>query len=180
MSIIIAADTAFKKTEQSDYSVLMVMGIDKQGDIYIIDVIRKKWDFPELKRNCIMTNTKWRGKGLRGVYVEDKASGQSLVQELKNQSGVSVLPYKVTQDKVARVNSVTPMIEGGRVFLPQSAHWLDDFVEETQAFPNGKNDDQVDALSLGLDVLSKMSGFNQDAMNLPIELSASLLSLIHI
>ena len=66
------------------------------------------------------------------------------------------------------------MIEGGRVFLPQSAHWLDDFVEETQAFPNGKNDDQVDALSLGLDVLSKMSGFNQDAMNLPIELSASL------
>ena len=174
MSIIIAADTAFKKTEQSDYSVLMVMGIDKQGDIYIIDVIRKKWDFPELKRNCIMTNTKWRGKGLRGVYVEDKASGQSLVQELKNQSGVSVLPYKVTQDKVARVNSVTPMIEGGRVFLPQSAHWLDDFVEETQAFPNGKNDDQVDALSLGLDVLSKMSGFNQDAMNLPIELSASL------
>jgi len=174
MSIIIAADTAFKKTEQADYSVLMVLGIDQGGDIYLIDLVRNKWDFPELKKAAIGINTKWRGKGLRGIYVEDKASGQSLVQELKNQSGVSVIPYKVVADKVARLNAVTPMIEGGRVHLPKEARWLDDFMEEAQSFPNGKHDDQIDALSLGLDVLSRMSGFNQDAMNVPIEVSGSL------
>ena len=173
-SIIIAADTAFKKTEQSDFSVLMVMGADRNGDLYIIDIIRNKWDFPELKRACIQLNTKWRGKGLRGFYIEDKASGQSLIQELKNQSGVSVLPFKVVQDKVARLNAVTPMIEGGRVFLNKTANWVDDFMEEAQSFPNGKNDDQIDALSLGLDVLSKMSGFNTNALNVPIEMSTSL------
>ena len=115
--IIISADTAFKKTEQADFSVLMVMGVDRNGDIHIIDVIRGKYDFPELKRMCITVNAKWRGKGLRGFYVEDKASGQSLIQELRNQSGVSVIPFKVNTDKVARLNSVTPLIEGGRVFL---------------------------------------------------------------
>ncbi len=173
-SIIIAADTAFKKTEQSDYSVLMVMGADKNADLYIIDIVRNKWDFPELKRACIQLNTKWRGRGLRGFYIEDKASGQSLIQELKNASGISVLPYKVVQDKVARLNAVTPMVEGGRVFINKTANWVDDFMEEAQSFPNGKNDDQIDALSLGLDVLSKMSGFNNNALNVPIEMSTSL------
>ena len=157
--IIIAADTAFKKTEQADFSVLMVMGLDRNGDIHIIDVIRGKYDFPELKKLCVTVNAKWRGKGLRGFYVEDKASGQSLIQELRNQSGVSVIPFKVNADKVARLNTVTPLIEGGRVFLPKKdVGWLDEFMNEMQSFPNGAHDDQVDALSMGLDVCSRMSG----------------------
>ena len=73
----------------------MVMGLDRNGDIHIIDVIRGKYDFPELKKLCVTVNAKWRGKGLRGFYIEDKASGQSLIQELRNQSGISVIPFKV-------------------------------------------------------------------------------------
>lgn len=172
--LIIAADTAFKKTEQADYSVLMVMGLDRNGDIHVLDVIRNKYDFPELKRICTQVNSRWRGFGLRGLYVEDKASGQSLIQELRNQSGVSVIPYKVTQDKVARLNAVTPLIEGGRVYLPRTAHWLDDFMLECQAFPNGTNDDQVDALSMGLDVLSRMGGAVSDMFTGSIDVASSL------
>lgn len=173
-TIIISADTAFKKTEQSDYSVLMVLGTDQGGDMYILDIIRNKWDFPELKRACTTLNAKWRGKGLRGVYIEDKASGQSLIQELRSQSGMAILPYKVVQDKVARLNAITPLIEGGRVFLPSSAPWLDDFLEEAQSFPSGKHDDQIDALSMGIDALSRISGVSNDMLNVPIELSSSL------
>ncbi len=172
--IIIAADTAFKKTEQADYSVLMVMGIDRGGDIHILDVVRNKYDFPELKRICTQVNARWRGHGLRGLYVEDKASGQSLIQELRNQSGVSVLPYKVVADKVARLNAVTPLIEGGRVYIPRTASWVDDFLMECQAFPNGKNDDQVDALSMGLDVLSRIGGAVSELLSGPIDMGSSL------
>ena len=175
-TLIIAADTAFKKTEQADYSVLMTIGMDAQGDIYILDVARDKHDFPELKRACIGLNAKWRGKGLRGFYIEDKASGQSLIQELKNQSGMAVIPYKVSTDKVSRLNAVTPMIEGGRVHLPDNASWLDDFMEEAQSFPNGKHDDQIDALSIGLDAISRMGGVDLAMINSPIELSGSLYS----
>lgn len=172
--IIIAADTAFKKTEQADYSVLMVMGLDRNGDIHILDVVRGKYDFPELKRICITVNAKWRGKGLRGFYIEDKASGQSLIQELRNQSGISVLPYKVNSDKVARLNTVSPLIEGGRVFLPKGVGWLDEFMNEMQSFPNGAHDDQVDALSMGLDVCSRMSGATSDMFEGSIDMASSL------
>jgi len=154
-SLIIAADTAFKKTETSDYTVMIVGGLDTSGDIYIIDLIRDRYEFPELKRRMIQLNNQWRGKGLRGIYIEDKASGQSLIQELKRESGVAVVPYKVNSDKVARLNAVLPLIEGGRVLLPTAAPWLDTFLDECQSFPSGTHDDQVDALSIFLDVLAR-------------------------
>lgn len=154
-SLIIAADTAFKAKQNSDYSVMMVMGLDSNGDIYLVDAIRDRFEFPDLKRRMIMLNNEWRGRGLRGIYVEDKASGQSLIQELKRESGVSVIPYRVASDKVSRLNAVLPLIEGGRVFLPEVAPWLDPFMDECQTFPSGKHDDMVDALSMGLDVLAR-------------------------
>lgn len=173
-TVIIAADTAFKKTETADYSVLMVLGMDLSGDIYILDLIRNRYDFPELKRAAIAQNARWRGKGLRGLYIEDKASGQSLIQELRNASGVSVIPVKVSTDKVTRLNAVSPLIEGGRVFLPTEAEWLDDFMVEAQSFPNGKHDDMIDALTIGLDALSRMGSSASQLLNGPISIASSL------
>ena len=66
-SLIIAADTAFKARQDSDYSVMMVMGLDTTGDIYIIDCVRERFEFPELKRRMIQLNNQWRGRGLRGL-----------------------------------------------------------------------------------------------------------------
>ena len=154
-SLIIAADTAFKARQDSDYSVMMTMGLDKTGDIYIVDIVRDRFEFPDLKRRMIMLNNQWRGRGLRGIYIEDKASGQSLLQELKRESGVSVIPYKVSNDKVSRLAAVLPLIEGGRVLIPSAAPWLDVFHEEMQSFPSGTHDDIVDAMTIGLDVLAR-------------------------
>tara|TARA_A100000164_G_scaffold3884_2_gene3444 strand:+ start:2171 stop:3601 length:1431 start_codon:yes stop_codon:yes gene_type:complete len=173
-TVIIAADTAFKKTETADYSVMMVIGLDDLNDIHILDVVRDKYDFPELKRAAITLNAKWRGRGLRGLYVEDRASGQSLIQELRSQSGMSVLPVKVGNDKVSRLNAVLPLIEGGRVYLPDEAYWLDSFMDEAQSFPSGKHDDQIDALSMGLEAVSKMGGQASEIMNGPINMASSL------
>jgi predicted phage terminase large subunit-like protein len=50
-------------------------------------------------------------------------------------------------DKVMRLATVSPLIEGGRVLLPRSAPWLDDFLTELLQFPNGPHDDQVDSFS---------------------------------
>ena len=85
---------------------MITMGLDRSGDIYIVDIHRERYEFPDLKRKMIMLNNQWRGKGLRGIYIEDKASGQSLIQELKRESGVSVIPYRISTDKV------TPPIGG--------------------------------------------------------------------
>ena len=154
-TLIIAADTAFKAKNTSDYSVMITMGLDRSGDIYIVDIHRERYEFPDLKRKMIMLNNQWRGKGLRGIYIEDKASGQSLIQELKRESGVSVIPYRISTDKVTRLSAVLPLIEGGRVLIPEHAPWLDAFHDECQTFPSGTYDDQIDALSIGLDVLAE-------------------------
>jgi predicted phage terminase large subunit-like protein len=173
-SVIIATDTAFKKNDRSDYSAIIILGMALDGDIYLLDLLRGRWDFPELKRVLIHQNVKWRGKGLRAIYIEDKASGQSLIQELRNQSGMSIVPYKPGSDKVSRLHAVTPMIEGGRVYLPDEAAWLDDFIAEAMVFPSAPHDDQVDALSLGLDVLARTPMLSLDALNTPINLENSL------
>lgn len=155
--VIIAADTASKTKELNDFSVLMTLAMTGTGDIHVLDLLRGKWEFPDLRRQFISLNSRWRGKGLRAIYVEDKSSGTQIVQSLKSESGLSVIPHKVVFDKVSRAIAVTPMLEGGRVYLPNQAPWLDDFVQECEAFgPGARHDDQVDALVIGLDVLSRI------------------------
>lgn len=174
-SIVIAMDTAFKAKSRNDYSILMAGGITNHGDIHLLDVLRQKVEFPELKRLTITNNVRWRGKGLRGIWIEDKASGQSLIQELRKESGLSVIPYKLPSgDKISRANAMTPMIQGGRVYLPEEAPWLEAFLDETQQFPGGKHDDQVDALVMLLDVLSRMVVSNVDMLNSPIDTALSV------
>ena len=179
VATVIGVDTAFKKTETADYSVAVVASMDRLGDIYIMDILRSKFDFPELKQAMIRLNTVWRGRGLRAIYIEDKASGQSLIQELRRESGMSIIPYKTVNDKVARVNSILPLIEGGRVFLPEEAPWLDKFIAESLAFPEGANDDQVDALTIALDSLSR-THISADHWNIhsTLDQSGSLSSLM--
>jgi predicted phage terminase large subunit-like protein len=71
--------------------------------------------------------------------VEDKASGTSLIQEMRaeNFSLVKEAPA-IDGDKVMRLHAQTAKIEGGFVLLPKEAHWLDDYVLELTTFPNSK------------------------------------------
>ena len=139
-------DTAFKAKELNDYSVCTIWG-EAQNGYYLLDVWRAKVEFPELERAAVALYERDRPDL---VIVEDKASGQSLVQALQRNTRIPVLPVKVDRDKVARANSVTPLIESGRVLLPESAPWLFDYIEELSAFPNAAHDDQVDSTTQAL------------------------------
>lgn len=162
-SVIIAADTAYMQRTVNDYSALAIGGITAKGDIHILGMVRGRWPFPELKQKVIQLNALWRPRNLRGVYVEMKASGPSLVQDLREDSGVSVIGRTWPGDKVVHLSSVLPLIEGGRVYLPHKdcddpdldVSWLPDFLTEVEQFPSGAHDDQVDAVSLLLHELAK-------------------------
>ena len=148
--IIHSWDTAFKDKSQNDYSVCTVWGETANG-YYLIDVWRKKVEFPELKRAVISLYARDHAAS---VLVEDKASGQSLIQELKRETAIPIIPVKVDSDKIARAYAVTPLIESERVYLPESAPWLHDFIEELSSFPNGEHDDQVDSTNQGLNYMT--------------------------
>lgn len=139
-------DTAFKDKAQNDFSVCTVWG-EAQNGYYLLDVWRDRVEFPELKRVAVAL---YERDMPNLVLVEDKASGQSLIQEIQRNTRIPVLPVKVDINKVARVNSVTPLIEAGKVLLPEYAQWLFDYIEELSAFPNAEHDDQVDSTTQAL------------------------------
>lgn len=181
-STILTVDSAFSTKTSADPSVIMQLGLSHTGDIYILNVIRERIDYPSLKRRLIGENARLRGRGLRGIYIEEFSAGAVLVQELKKTPGLAVIPYRTygargkATDKVTRLSSVLPLIEGGRVFIPEDADWLDDFIEEAQGFPNTKHDDQIDALAMGLDILNKIP-IDQSSFGTLPDVSRSLNSM---
>jgi predicted phage terminase large subunit-like protein len=147
-------DTAFKKGDQADFSVCVTMGAGKNR-YFVLDVWRAQVEFPELKRAVPAQAAKWAPSV---VLVEDKASGQSLIQEMKRETRIPIIPIPVDRDKVARANAVTPILEAGLVYLPEGAPWVSDFVDELATFPNAAHDDQVDAFDGALSYLSSGGG----------------------
>jgi len=140
--IVQSWDTASKAEELSDYSV-GITALVTRDEIYILEVIRERLEYPALKRRIVEEKRRWKA-GV--VLIEDKGSGISLNQDLKRE-GVYSIAIKIEGDKVVRMSASSDRIESGSVFLPREARWLDDFRTELLAFPYGSHDDQVDALS---------------------------------
>jgi predicted phage terminase large subunit-like protein len=88
-----------------------------------------------------------REYGPNRVLIEDASSGKQLLQSLHCETDLPLKPVPVDTDKLTRLEWVSPYIERGRVYLPEDAPWLDEFLKEVLAFPSAKHDDQVDSLS---------------------------------
>lgn len=147
-TILQSWDTAVKGTEISDFSVCTTWGIKDGTKAYLLDVFRKKLEFPELKKAVKHLATHHHATV---VLVEDKASGSSLIQELRAEgfSMVQEAPA-LDGDKMMRLRGQTAKIEGGFVLFPKRATWLESYLSELLSFPNAKHDDQVDSTVFAL------------------------------
>lgn len=143
----IFADTAQKTAEGNDYSVLQCWGRSVAGNIIMLDQIRGRWEAPELLTQARAFWDKHRAQHvyapLRGMWVEDKSSGTGLIQTL-GREGVPIIPVQRNRDKISRAHDVTPTMEAGLVYLPESLPWLSDYLAEFASFPMGAHDDQID------------------------------------
>jgi predicted phage terminase large subunit-like protein len=144
--IIQSWDTANKPTELSDFSVCLTLGI-KGTRIFVLHVLRKRLNYPELKR-AVREQAELHRATV--VLIEDKASGTQLIQELVQDGCAIVKAVTPVGDKVMRLHAQTAAIENGFVSLPREAPWLAEYVHELTTFPRGKHDDQVDATSQAL------------------------------
>ena len=145
--MFLTADTAFSKEKTADFSVIGAAGecnIPGKMGLWFTDLWREQAGFPELKAQAVIMAAKHHPTAF---LVEDKASGQSLIQVLENETALPVVRVKVDTDKVARANAAAPTWEAGRIWLPEDAPWTADFLAELYAFPRGKHDDQVDVLT---------------------------------
>ena len=144
--IIQSWDTAFKKNEENDLSACTTWTAREDG-FYLIDVWSGKVEFPELKKKVVELAEEFNADE---ILIEDKASGQSLIQELERGTTLTIKPIKVEADKITRVHTITPLLEAGKVKLPTEAKWLKQFKQDCEDFPNGQYKDVVDSMSQAL------------------------------
>ena len=158
--IIQSYDTAFLKSERADFSAITTWGVwypdgkigeniynGDEAHLILLDCIKERYDFPELKAEAMRLFEYWNPDT---IIIETKASGIPLVQELRR-IGIPVNTFSPGkgQDKIARLNLVSPIFQDGRVWVPDNRFGLE-VMEEISDFPNGENDDLVDATTLAL------------------------------
>ena len=146
-SEIISVDASFKDRPDSDFVSIQVWGKIRK-DFYLLYCLNRRLDFPKTVE-AVRTVQKLYPEAMP-VLIEDAANGEAVIKTL--QTEMLIRPVTPLGGKVSRVNAVSPAIESGHVFLPlpEKFAWVDDFVEQWTAFPDGKNDDMVDAASQAL------------------------------
>ena len=139
-------DTAYKPGDENDPSACLTFGEHDAG-YDLLHCLAERMEYPDLKSRAVRHAAEW---GAQAVLIEDKASGQSLIQDLRRETVLPVVPVRVhanSGNKLTRAMAVSPLCEAGRVRLPRHASWLADFEMELMLFDNAAHDDRVDALS---------------------------------
>jgi predicted phage terminase large subunit-like protein len=143
-------DTGFEQGQDSSYSVCQTWAA-KDGHFYLLNQLRARLTYPRLLRSV---KEQARLFNPEKILIEREGSGRSLAQDLFDQTRLPIRAIKtVNKSKEQRAFLVTDLIEQGRVWLPQNALWLDEFIDEISHFPHGKYSDQVDALTMALQFL---------------------------
>lgn len=155
-------DTAYTDSEKNDPTAILAY-VRKGHDFYLVAGVSRQMDFNEqvtfVRSFCVDNGY----TPASVVLVEPKATGKSLVQVMRKQTNLNIKEAIAPKEsKVARVNSVSAVVEAGRVHVPKGQVWVLSFLAECAAFPNAAHDDQVDCLS-GLLInelqTKKMPGF---------------------
>jgi predicted phage terminase large subunit-like protein len=182
MKILQSWDTAFKEGEQNDYSVCTTWGIfsseqleDGRKDPFevyyncaiLLSMWRERVNYPDLRKRAMrlyenFTDTGDKPKKFKEsnqpdlILIEDKASGQSLIQDLYRSGIQNIIRMDTAKygDKVQRVHYVAPLLENNQVYLPalppdfsQLRPTSKTLLEECINFPKSDHDDIVDTLS---------------------------------
>lgn len=148
--LIVSWDTAMSSSQLADYSACVVLLVRKET-IYVLDVVRARLEYPDLKRAVLESHQRWRNANCSSfaLLIEKKGSGLSLIQDLRRQD-IHPIAINPEGDKVMRMSAQTAPIEAGAVHLPARAGWVEEFRKELLSFPMSKHDDQIDAFSQAL------------------------------
>jgi predicted phage terminase large subunit-like protein len=176
--LVISVDCSFKDEDDHDYVVMQAWG-QTRADVYLLDQVRARLDFPNTCTGLTTFSAKWPKAGAK--YVEDKANGTAVIQTLRRKIP-GIIPVEPEGGKLARAHATSPYVESGNVYLPGKlfaarraeewrqvaraprswlpteavrGDWVASFVAEHSAFPRGAYDDQVDAET---QALNKMLG----------------------
>lgn len=148
-------DTAFSERDRKEasYSACTTWGVfvkNGRTNVMILDAWRDRVSYPELRRLAKEKYDIWHPDE---VLIEKKASGQSLIQDLR-MARIPVMPWTPDRsgDKEARAHAAAPLLEGGMVWYPHNPprRWTRDVLDWCASFPAGDGADIVDTVTQAL------------------------------
>jgi predicted phage terminase large subunit-like protein len=148
-------DLAISTKNSADFTATYKCAFDKDGNLYIGDGFRSRMNYPEQRKYIIMKLMQERDVE-HGI--EDALHARAIVQDLQRNAifrSSAFRTVRVTQDKVTRALSWSTLAEEGKVFIVR-AGWNKGLIEEAASFPKGANDDQIDAISIAVGMLSRV------------------------
>lgn len=165
-------DTAQKTKEVNDFSVFEHWGLGVDGYMYLIDMIRGKWEADELKRRAVAFWSSCRqlkNGPLRHMAIEDKASGTGLIQSIRKDALCPVKAIQRDKDKYTRLMDTQGFIESGYIKLPADKPFINDFLVEMEAINPEFNthDDQLDPM---MDAITEMKAKAGILFHIPDEI----------
>lgn len=182
--VFLTADTAYKAKKESDRSVIRAWE-GTRDHLYCLDAVYGRWEFPRLLDEARGFWEKWRQRGAREFWVEDKATGTPLAQTLRD-NGIPAQDWRpgdfdFPDDKVGRMNEAAWSVHGGHVLVPEGKEDVragggsgkilrtdaqsKAMIEECAAFlpdMSHKNDDHCDTLTMGISLWRSAGGGRQD------------------
>lgn len=143
-------DLAVTTKSSSDYTVGCKIGVSETQDIYVLDIVRGRWEWPDAKR--VIVQTAQADGEAATVCVESVAFQLAAVQELRRESALSqyvVTEIRAERDKLSHALPIASKAQANKVCVVRGA-WNSAFLDELSAFSgDGRgHDDQVDALTI--------------------------------
>jgi predicted phage terminase large subunit-like protein len=143
LPVVLSIDPGLKGGPTNSFSVIQAWA-PKDGAHLLLDQWREQASYREFRSEVRLFILKYRPSV---VLIEATGQGPALIQDIKPQNGMELVPITPAGDKVERLRKHRHTIRHGLVELAQGTLWYDEFMSEATQFPNGPFDDQVDALS---------------------------------
>lgn len=145
LRVVQSWDLAVKDKQTSDFVVGQVWGALGEGHRFLLDQYRGRADFVETVKQMRVLRARWPQTA--ATYIEDKANGPAVISELREELS-GLVPHNPKGDKVQRAFGIQGDLQAGNLWLPEpgtAGFDVRGFIDEAAQFPNGANDDQVDA-----------------------------------
>ena len=153
LNYYISCDLAVTLKQKADWTALVVGGVDAEGKLYILEVIKERMDSLTICDTILELNKRYDPEF---VVMEKGMLTNSILpvlnqKMLESNNFVSIHTLTPSTDKVQRAQSMRARMRSGNVFFNKEAEWFDPLQLEMSRFPRDVHDDQVDAMSyLGL------------------------------
>ncbi len=160
LNYYVSVDLAISESDRADYSVYVVGGMDQNGILHIVNVIRERMDGFEIAKTLLTLQRIYEPVcfGIEDMQVSKSIGpflNRLMIEENCFLNIVPLKPHKT--DKITRARSIQARMRAGAVKFDKAADWYQTLESEMMRFPRDKHDDQVDGMAyLGI-ILDKMA-----------------------